>query len=307
VNLPTKPSIEKSCFSELKAKEVKTILDFDGSSFEEESSNSFINNTMKNFPVYTMSSKEAAYIVPKWNIAENIVNFCKKVQSAWEYCEGESFEETKFLKILRLSLPTDVAEVYDNLPEDQRKTVALVTENLIVALDKDKAEYLRDLSELRKQPSESFTSYGIRVKRLYIRGTGMSSKTLTSGEKIMLVEKFFDGLTIAESSSLRMTATDDELKDLDKLVKRAARLRLSSRQTKSEELVNAVTEKSYPGKVMESKIPSKSFQRRPFKGDCHFCQKPGHSWRKCFARAKQSPEWSPSNTKMNKHEAKATQ
>ena len=46
-------------------------------------------------------------------------------------------------------MPTDVAEVFDNLPEDQRKTVALVTENLIMALDKDKAEYLRDLSELR--------------------------------------------------------------------------------------------------------------------------------------------------------------
>jgi hypothetical protein len=103
-----------------------------------------------------------------------------------------------------------------------------------------------------------------------MRGTGMSSKTLTSGEKIMLVEKFFDGLTIAESSSLRMTATDGELTDLNKLVKRAARLRLSSRQTKSEELVNAVTEKSNPGKVMGSKIPSRSFQRRPFRGDCNF-------------------------------------
>jgi hypothetical protein len=140
-----------------------------------------------------------------------------------------------------------------------------------------------------------------------MRGTGMASKTLTSGEKIMLVEKFFDGLTIAESSSLRMTATDDELKNLDKLVKRAARLRLSSRQIKSEELINAVTEKSNPGKVTENKIPFRSYQRRPFKGDCHFCQKPGHSWRKCYARAKNSPEWSPSNTKVNKNEAKPTQ
>ena len=63
----------------------------------------------------------------------------------------------------------------------------------------------------------------------------MSSITLTDEEKISLVEKFFDGVTLAESSFLRLTATDAELLDIDKLVKQTARMRLSNRSTRVED------------------------------------------------------------------------
>lgn len=66
----------------MEAKEVKTIFNFSETNYEENSSNSFISDTLKKFPVMAMSSKDAAFIIPKWSTPENIVSFCKKIESA---------------------------------------------------------------------------------------------------------------------------------------------------------------------------------------------------------------------------------
>ena len=71
--------------------------------------------------VNVMTTREAATVIPKWSSGETIVNFCKKVEAAWEYCQTEQFTEEKFCKILKLQLNTDAAEVMDNMSTENKQ------------------------------------------------------------------------------------------------------------------------------------------------------------------------------------------
>ena len=185
-----------------------------------------------------MSTKDATNLVPKWKPGDNIVPFCKKIENAWEYCRAEDFDEKKFCQILRLQLPADAAEIFDNMEAEKQSTVKEVANAIKLALDKQKSEYMQEFAEVTKQAAESYNAYALRVKRLYLRGTGTSS--LSAGEKVMLVETFLNGLPSSESTTLRLVASDAEMISIDDLSKRAARVR--SRPSKNHDEINALRE-----------------------------------------------------------------
>jgi hypothetical protein len=93
--------------------------------------NSVFQEIEKTEPVFAMSTKKASSVKPKWSTTEKIVLFCKKIEIAWEFCKSEELEESKSLRIPRVSLPTDVAEIYDNLISTERDTAEKMNKNLI--------------------------------------------------------------------------------------------------------------------------------------------------------------------------------
>ena len=123
-----------------------------------EGNNSVFHEIKKTEPVFAISTKKASSVIPKWSTTENMGSFCKKIESSSEFCKSEDSEGSKFLKILRVLLPTDVAEIYDNLIPTKKNSIEKMNKNIIEALDKQNAEYLRDLSELKNFPTESFTA-----------------------------------------------------------------------------------------------------------------------------------------------------
>ena len=56
-------------------------------------------------PVCALTSVEATKMIPKWTEQDTVVDYCVRVRTAWEYCNGEDFDEGKFCKILKLNLP----------------------------------------------------------------------------------------------------------------------------------------------------------------------------------------------------------
>ena len=172
------------------------------------------------------TSKDVFALLPKSILpGESINEFCKRIEHAWRFCESENYNEAKFCQILRLSLTQDAAEVFYNLPIEDQNTVNTVVQALLTQLDKQQQEYLREFSEITKSPHESYNDYCLRIKRLYKRGTG--GTILTNSEKIMLTEMFLNGLPTPDSTALRLVASDEEMKDIEMLTRRAARTGLS--------------------------------------------------------------------------------
>ena len=184
-----------------------------------------------------MTTREATTLIPKWSAGENIGNFCKKIEAAWDYCKSENFEEEKFCKILKLQLHTDAAEVMDNMSEGDKKDVSKITKELRSRLDKQKSEYLREFSEVTKRPNEGYNEFALRIKRLYKQGTD-SATVPTAGEERMMVETFLNGLPENEGSALRLVSTEEEQDCIDKMAKRAGRV--TTRNNKLRDEINSI-------------------------------------------------------------------
>ena len=237
--------------------------------------------------IAVMTAKEASSLIPRWNNTENIVSFCKKVQSAYAFCKDEGYSEEKFCQILRLHLPDPAAQVFDQLSEANKKSVTEITSALLAQLDRQENEYLQQFSKLKKEPLESHNAYALRVQRLYQLGTG-SETTMTARDKKVIVEAFLNGLPLNEQSALRLVATDSEMSDIQTLAKRASRSAITQNN------VNAMPGTSPAPAAATMKLPDRqSFQGNKKRFNCYYCTKTGHSWRRCYLRARQNPEWKP--------------
>jgi hypothetical protein len=134
---------------------------------------------------------------------------------------------------------------------------------------------------------ESHIAFAMRIQRLFNLGTGQENDT-SAASKRLIVETFFNGLPLNEASALRLVATEEELTDVDKLAKRAARSGRTQNTT-----VNAVT--NYKKPLEKKQLPDRQTltKKNKFKGKCFFCKKQGHGWRKCYQRANRNPNWKP--------------
>ena len=179
------------------------------------------NDEVETHRINTMTTKIASSFAPKYVQGENIHSFCDRINFAWDFCNKEGYPEAKFCKLIRLSLPLDAGEVYDNLPSTAKNDVAEITKALIEALDKPKSEHLRDFTEIQKSPIESYTEYARRILRNYKRGTG--AEILSGGEHVMLCEKFLQGLPTKISTSLRLVCSEEEMQNIEMLAKKASR------------------------------------------------------------------------------------
>ena len=125
------------------------------------------------------------------------------------------------------------------MTDEKRISFEAITEELLSVLDLQKSEYLRDFGSISKRPNESYTGYALRLKRLYQKGTGQ--KKISPSEKLYMVEQFLNGLNSSESTALRLVATEEEMKCVAKLAKRAARSKNST--SSAHEEVNALKNK----------------------------------------------------------------
>ena len=231
--------------------------------------------------IAAMTTKEATNIVPRWNPQENIVAYCKKVENAWNICQAENFTEEKFCQLLRLQSPESAAQVFDNMNDDKKKKVSDVKAALLLRLDRQQNEYLQDFANVQKGALENHNAFALRVQRLYVLGTG-DGTAITARDKKLIVEAFLKGLPQSEQSALRLVATDSEMLDVDALAKRAAR------SARTQTTVNAVSDEP-------KKMPDKQgMTKNRFRGNCFYCKKFGHTWRRCHKRADNDREWKPS-------------
>ena len=242
----------------------------------------------------TMTNKEANNYIPNWEKDDGIMSFCQKIELAWDVCKKQSFDEEQFCIMLRLHLPTKAGDVVNAMTPDNQKLVAEIVKTLRKHLGGQQLEYLQEFSSVTKDASETHQEYALRVKRLYMLGTG-SSNNFNATEKKIIVEHFLRGLPSHEQSSVRLVATDDEMADVDKLALRAGR---SGKTQHVNALPGSVSKTSY-GQKPEHK------QRKKITFKCHYCHKIGHSWRKCRSRADKEPEWKPAfhGKKQEKNES----
>ena len=142
--------------------------------------------------------------------------------------------------------------------------------------------------------SETYQEFALRIKKLYLRGTG--NTTLNSGENLAIVEAFLNGLPSSESTALRLCANENELGDVFLLAKRASRSRPNT--TKTDEInelrdtINETKESLNEIRRAKTNYPNRqdmNKKRRP--GKHHFCHKSGHFWRECRGRAAKNPNW----------------
>ena len=230
----------------------------------------------------SMTNKEANNYIPNWEKDDGVMSFCQKIELAWNVCNKQSFDQEQFCIMLRLHLPQKAGDVVNAMTPDDQKKVVKIVEKLRKHLGGQELEYLREFSSVTKDASETHQEYALRVKRLYMLGTG-SSNDFNATEKKIIVEHFLRGLPPHEQSSVRLVATDTEMADIDQLALRAGR---SGKTQHVNALPNLAT-KTPQGHKPEHK------QRRKITFECHYCHKIGHSWRKCRSRAQKEPEWKP--------------
>ena len=270
----------------VKPSEVLSLL-----SAKMEPATSFSNDTAVVATV--MSTKEATTVVPRWTPQDNIVAYCKKVENAWTICSADNLVEEKFCQILRLQLPEAAAQVFDNLSADDKKVVNKVKNALLSHLGRQENEYLQEFATIQKEPLENHNTFALRVQRLYVLGTGEGA-AISDRDKKLIVEAFLKGLPNSEQSALRLVASDAEMLDVNALAKRA------SRSARTQTAVNAVT--------MDQKkiLPDRQeITRSRFRGNCYYCNKFGHSWRRCHKRAQNDREWKPAEADTAQKEVKS--
>ena len=198
----------------------------------------------------SLTTREATQIIPRGHIDDSILDYTKKVASAWEFCKEENFSEKKFCQLLRISMKSGMAEVFDNMPPEDQNVVEKVIAEVKEKLDRTPSEYLFLFQSATKRPAESYAAFSMRLKRLYLSSSGgnNSGSQLTEGEKSILVERFLSGLPANESTALRMVATDRESKDVELLAKRASRSRPG---TKNDRLICGI--KTVEAKAVEAR------------------------------------------------------
>ena len=146
--------------------------------------------------------------------------------------DSEEFDEGKFCQLLMTQLPNKFDSIVDELDEGDKAKVETVCDK-IMQLDRQKSSYLADYARCSKLASETYNEYALRIKKLYLRGTGNTK--LNPGENLALCEAFLNGLPSSESTALRLCANEEELGNVLLLAKRASRSRLNT--TKNNERV----------------------------------------------------------------------
>ena len=177
-------------------------------------------------PVCALTSVEATKMIPKWTEQDTVVDYCVRVRTAWEYCNGEDFDEGKFCKILKLNLPRKALPYINGLPKTDQVKVDSFLKAITEGLGRGKQHYLQELSTAKKETSETHNEFAQRIKELYELGTG--SRKLVESEKTMIVDFFLRGLSANEESALRLVASDEEMTDVVALAHRAGRVRAST-------------------------------------------------------------------------------
>jgi len=177
------------------------------------------------------------------------------------------------------------------MSEDDKKKVSNIVTALKDKLDKQSGEYLQMFSQATKLTGETHNQFSIRIQRLYKFGTNSTGQdsALTERDQKLMVEAYLKGLPTNESTALRLVASDAEMKNIDQLAKRA------SRSTQTQTNVNAVSNEKTDN---DHKLPERQtlFRKARFQGSCYFCNMKGHTWRRCYKRAKTSPQWKPQTT-----------
>ena len=240
-------------------------------------------------------SKTVSNLLPKWTAGENVRNYTKRISHAWEFVK-ENFDQKKFCNLVRISVSNDLGEIIDNYFAKGNYTVEGLCDEIIKKLDKRPQEYLSDFKAIQKLPSESYSAYGHRLKELYKKGTELSGE-LGPGEIKLLIEQFFDGLPSSEAATLKMVATEEEMKDIDALALRASRCPKPRRVTTVIETESKKDSKDVNQKTSEKgndMIKRKRTYQRRFK--CFYCNIQGHGWRACFKRAREEPNWRPTES-----------
>ena len=252
--------------------------------------------------VHAISTKEVSQLLPRRKTGEDIKDFTKKIESAWQYAKAETFDEKKFCQLLRINLDSDTSQVFDNLSSADQESVSAIVKELNSKLDRTPIEYLRMFQQATKLPTESYSAFAMRLKRLYATGTsGQATATLSKGEQSVIVEQFLSGLPANERTALRMVATEEESQDVELLAKRAARSRPGGEDLqpvctlKEQKKVTFEGDKPRSNDNAKSQVPTKQeLTTRSKRGViCNFCRREGHYWRECFRRARVNPNWRP--------------
>ena len=256
------------------------------------------------------TSESVSKLLPKWTTGENVRNYTKRIQHAWNFVK-DNFEQEKFINLVRISVTANMGEIIDNFLDEHtdatNRTVEKLCQALVTKLDKRPSEYITEFKTTSKLPSESYSAYAHRLKELYKKGTECAG-AMGQGERRLLVEQFLEGLPYSESSTLKLVASDKEMLDVDQLALRA------SRSGKPKRNVAVVGEKTGTAKPDPAKTtikpwvptqdqtrptpptqgnPGNSARGRGARFNCHYCSRFGHSWRACFKRARENSNWRP--------------
>ena len=246
------------------------------------------------------TTKEVSNMLPKWTAGENVRNYTRRLQHAWEFVKTSNFDENKFLNLVRISVSAQIGELIDDFLEENKNNkenlnVEKLCQNLIKKLDKQPSEYISDFKSATKAATESHSAYAHRLKKLFKKGTETTGK-MGQGECRLLVEQFLEGLPHSEATTLKLVANDEEMLDVDLLALRASRSG-KPRKTVSSVAVSKPAPKTPDSKPQNTENTIKStdgtVRRRNARFNCHYCHKFGHSWRSCFKRARENPNWRP--------------
>ena len=243
--------------------------------------------------VVAISSKDVTSVLPKYSAGHATADYVSKIKKAWEYCKAETFDEKKFCTLLMTQLPDKFDSIVDELDDAAKGKVDSICTKLM-ELDRQKSQYLADYARCSKSISETYQEFALRIKKLYLRGTG--NQTLNSGENLAIVEAFLNGLPSSESTALRLCANENELGDVFLLAKRASRSRPNT--TKTDEInelrdtINETKESLNEIRRAKTNYPDRQeMNKKRRSGKCHFCHKHGHFWRECRGRAAKNPNW----------------
>ena len=242
-------------------------------------------------------TKTVQHLLPKWSVGEDIRNYTKRLQHAWEFVKGE-FDQRKFCNLVRISVSSNLGEIIDNYFQETDETdinLEGLCKVLNQKLDKRPSEYITDFKMATKGATESYSAYAHRLRELYKKGTELADGKMGSGEKRLLVEQFLEGIPYSESSTLKLVATDAEMMDVDALAIRASRTSKPRKQVSTISGQKVIT-KAVPENLNTSRGPKNNppvLRRRGGRFNCHFCNRFGHGWRACFRRAREDPNWQP--------------
>ena len=306
------PTPKKNKVKRLKATELGSLFGDSSSDSDDDwakKSIGSINNIKKigAKDVYQLIKCDKTGVHDIWNHLEDVKKMIvdgKIKNSAGEECQ---IEEAEFMNLLRLKLPLEMRHIYDRLDSSKQAKFEDSRSAIIQALDEDPAEYLYKFNSATKRSDETYTAFSIRLISYYLKGHGEpNSYTLKERDQKTLVQGFLSGIDENHAASLRLVATDDEMKSVQDLAKRAHKLTRSRHRsappikTEKHEIVNntqTISEESIVEKLFAklNNVKDNGNQRharnpnrdRPFRSKkddkCHKCGKFGHWARECYS------------------------
>ena len=89
-------------------------------------------------PTYIMTagaktSESVNKLLPKWTAGENVRNYTKRIEHAWDFVKGE-FDEAKFINLVRISVSASVGEIIDNFLDETTEANERTVEKLCQVL-----------------------------------------------------------------------------------------------------------------------------------------------------------------------------